>query len=286
MVRFNSANLLHPVWVLFLGLCISQGLATLQVYRSNIDLYSALTIMVSEGYLAVPNLHVMQDLHSFGPAFYGGLFFTLSLGAAISLLAMALAWTGRRLHFKAGIGAAMVILLWAGCLLLVNSNGFILIPTLYFLVIPPVVFLATSRWLVAPHKEARRSYRIINLLPVPLLALLWLTQWDVHLFLDLRDHLLLSNAAGKKFNDFYYAYTLYPAEVFKSLDQKTIKLCQLQNIQNRELFLSLDETLSNHDYLPVRADRAVDLRITQADGDLILNHRAREVLRLSAMTSS
>jgi hypothetical protein len=281
MVKFKPANLLHPVWVLFPGLFISQILATIQVYLSNIDIYSAAAIIKAEGYLAIPNPQVMQSLINFGPALCGGLFFTLSLGAGISLSAMAAAWIGRRFHWNTGVGAAVVLTVWVGCLLFVNFNGFILIPTLYFLMIPPVVFFATSKWLVSPQKEVHRGYRIINLLPVPLLALLWLTQLDDNLFLDLRDHLLLSNAAGKKFSRFYYTYTLYPAEAFKSLDQKMIRTCKLENIQNRALLRSLEETLRNNDYLPINADREGNLIITLKDDRLIFADQEREYLQLN-----
>jgi len=54
--------------------------------------------------------------------------------------------------------------------------------------------------------------RMVNLIPVVLLAALWTTQMDKYLFLDIRDHLLLSNSIGRKVNNFYYNYTLYPAE--------------------------------------------------------------------------
>ncbi len=67
--------------------------------------------------------------------------------------------------------------------------------------------------------------KLVHLIPIPLLALLWFTQFDSAMFLDLRDNLLLSNLLGRKFSDFYYNYTLYPAEAFKSLDQKMIKTC-------------------------------------------------------------
>ncbi len=41
------------------------------------------------------------------------------------------------------------------------------------------------------------------------------------MFTDIRDHLLLGNRAGQSITDAYYAYTLFPAEAFKSLESET-----------------------------------------------------------------
>ena len=102
---------------------------------------------------------------------------------------------------------------------------------------------------------------------------------DTHLFLDLRDNLLLSNPLGTKINDFYYDYTLYPAEVFKSLDQKILKTCSLENIQSRSMVRSLERELLNHDYLHVGGDVAVDLKIAQEGNILTLENKGRKILR-------
>ena len=70
---------------------MAQVIATIQVHLSNLDLYNTLTNVISAGYLAVPNKQVMVSLRGFSSAFWGGLFFTFTIGAAISLGAMAAA---------------------------------------------------------------------------------------------------------------------------------------------------------------------------------------------------
>jgi hypothetical protein len=72
---------------------------------------------------------------------------------------------------------------------------------------------------------------MVHTIPVIVLALLWTSQIDSRFFVDFRDVLLLSNPVGTKINDFYYDYTLFPAEVFKSLEQKLLKTCSLQNLK-------------------------------------------------------
>ena len=62
------------VKVLILGLLISQIIATIQVYLSNLDLHRSLTGIVKAGYLAIPNQLVMPSLLKIGTAIYGGIF--------------------------------------------------------------------------------------------------------------------------------------------------------------------------------------------------------------------
>ena len=71
--------------VLLLGLVTAQVIATIQVHLSNAELYHTLVSIRNAGYLIIPNQRVMQGLLEFSPAFYGGLFFTLSAGAGLSL---------------------------------------------------------------------------------------------------------------------------------------------------------------------------------------------------------
>ena len=87
----------YALKVLFLGLFLSQAIATLQVHLSNADLYRKLVVIKEAGYLAIPNERVMTTLLDFGTAFFGGLFFTLSIGAGLSAFALAAGWIWDRL---------------------------------------------------------------------------------------------------------------------------------------------------------------------------------------------
>ena len=92
MSKLNPSNAYHPAGILFFGLLIAQVLATIQVYLSNIELYAAVSTINDAGYLTIPNEKVMNSLQRFGPAFWGGLFFTCTIGAGISLGSMAAGW--------------------------------------------------------------------------------------------------------------------------------------------------------------------------------------------------
>jgi len=287
--------------VLHLGLFTAQVIAFIQVYLSNADLYRTLIAIIDAGYLAIPNYWTMHSLKEFGPALYGGLFFTLSVGASITLFFLAAAWVWDRLFFRNKFLLILFFMLWIGTLLIVNIRGFSPLVTLYFLVIPPVVFVAASRWMPSQAMQRVWINRMVHGIPVLLLAVLWFTQMDSHMFeerkkilshleeafitliLDLRDNLLLSNSLGRKINRFYYNYTLYPAQAFKSLDQKTLRTCNLASIQNNSYIRPLEKKLLDHDYLNVGGDPAADLKISQRGKDLVFENRGRVILETLPM---
>lgn len=276
----NRLSTTHPVIILFLGLLIAQIIATIQVHLSNLGLYNTLVNVVSAGYLAIPNKQVMGSLRDFSPAFWGGLFFTVTIGAGISFGAMAAGWMWVRLFLRKRSILVFFGFVWAGLLFLVNSNGFGLMLTLYFLFIPPVIFTVTVKREYRPSGQSDRIRRLVHLIPVPLLALLWFTQFDNTMFLDLRDHLLLSNDYGRKFSNFYYNYTLYPAEAFKALNQKSIKTCSIKNIQSRSMNQRIGRRLIANDYLPLSDTTDVDLVIQRNNEHLIFQTDGRRAFQI------
>lgn len=275
-------SICYPATALLAGLFAAQVIATLQVYLSNKILYRTLTTINDAGYLAVPNLQIMNRLQEFGPALYGGLLFTLSVGAGLSLLSFAAAWAWDRLFSRNTIPLIFLLFLWAGSLAAANFKGFSPLISAYFFVIPTVVFWVTLRLMPPQTKPGPWLYRLIPLIPIALLACLWGTQMDGHLFVDLRDKLLLSNSLGTRITDFYYRYTLYPAEVFKPLDQKTIKTCNLEQIKKRSFKRLLEGKLLNYDYLNTGGNGEVDLTIRKEGKILILENGGGVVLRTTA----
>ena len=103
-------------------------------------------------------------------------------------------------------------------------------PTLHGILIPVVVVVLFL--ILSPNDLGRRYWLtpLMHFLAVSLLGLLWSTQMNGDLYINIRDNLLLSNAPGIHVNDFYYQYTLYPAEVFRNLNQKLIKTYHLSEM--------------------------------------------------------
>ncbi|MBW1860226.1 MAG: hypothetical protein JRI70_09200 [Deltaproteobacteria bacterium] len=269
MRRIDINRCLYAAKVILLGLLTAQVLSTIQVYLSNAGLYSKLTSIRDAGYLAVPNQQVMDSLLELGPAFFGGLFFTLTVGASLSLVSFAAAWVWLRILSRNRLILIPFLLLWLGCLVYINRGGLCPMVTSYFLIIPPVVFAVTLRW------------GIIHFVPIILLALVWASQLGNYMFVDIRDNLLLSNPLGRMINNFYYEYTFYPAEVFKPLSDKTLKTCNLEAIKQESTHQSLEKALRNHDYLNVDTHKAVDLHVAQEGKELLLQNKGATVLRIT-----
>lgn len=261
------------------GLFTAQIIATIQVYLSNTGLYSAFTVMREAGYLVVPNQHAVHHLKEFTPAFFGGLFFTLTVGAGLCFLTLVAVWTWDSIFSRSRIFFAFLLLPWIGCLLWVNFHGFCPAATSYFILVPVVVFTAALKWMPAQTRQQTRLGEFAYVIPLLLLALLWLPRAGGDLFLDIRDNLLLSNSFGTKISDFYYRYTLYPAEAFKSLDQKILRTCRLEGIKNSPAKL-LEKKLIDHDYLNIRGYPKADLEITEESGMLVFKNGGKTILRI------
>jgi hypothetical protein len=261
---------------------VCQALAIVHVYLSNTELFDSLKAIKDAGYLIIPNQKVMPGLKEFGPAFYGGLFFTFSIGAGISFFSLALAWVWDRLFFRKRSLFYMFLSLWLLCLVALNFHGFKLFVTLYFLLIPPAVFTVTARSLSHLNKQNRHRNEIFHIIPVIVLGLFLFWQADDRIFADFRDTFLLSSPVGSTINDFYYKYTLYPAEVFKSLDQKMLKTCRVEKIKKMAAARTLEKILINYDYIPITSNIVVDLEVIQMDNDLILENRGASISRITS----
>jgi hypothetical protein len=269
----------YPFLVLLFGLLTAQAISTAQVYLSNGELYRTLVIVKDAGYLPIPNERTMPHLQQIGPAFFGGLFFTLTVGAGLSLISLSAVWTWDRLFRRERIVIIPYSLLWLGSLVAVNYRGFSPMVTLYFVLIPFVVFATASKWIPPREKMEPWFIRSIHITPLLLLGILWTLQSDSHLYINLRDSLLLSNPVGIKVNEFYYDYTLYPAEVFKTLSQKEIKSSSFENIQDETFARDLEKHLNKQGYLTVDRNNVVDLMIVEQGNELIFKNRGKTILR-------
>jgi hypothetical protein len=114
------------------------------------------------------------------------------------------------------------------------------------------------------------------------IALAWSTQYDSHLFIDLRDHLLMSNPAGRDVSAFYYRYTLYPAEAFKSLDQRLIRTIAWPGPAAEARHPGLKRELIRTDYLPVENVPAADLGLELRADRLVFTRNAEPLQEVGA----
>jgi hypothetical protein len=240
---------------------MAQMIATIQVFISNLALHDKMSWLAQAGYLTVPNQKILPTLSMIAPAFYGGVFFTLSIGIGISLISLVCVWTLKYVcHLKRGFLFGFIGL-WAVSIIALNWHGFVLLPTLHAILIPAVV--VTLFLLLSPNDMGQRTRMalLLHFLTFSLLVLLWSTQMSSTLYVNIRDNLLLSNTPGIRFNDLYYKYTLYPAEVFRNLNQKLIKTYHFLETSDSREHNRLIRKLSRYDYLPISENGKSDVQI-------------------------
>jgi hypothetical protein len=266
-----------PAMELMLGMGIAQMIATAQVFASNQRLFAQMTAVADAGFQPVPNANVLPRLLDLENAVFGGVLFTLSVGAALSLLSLAAAWLWSRCGSKRRWTAAVLVTLLAGGIVYMNRRGFDGWATLYFVLIPPIVFGLAARSPLVRQAASERGRTGLRFLPLAVLALGWFAQYDRHLFVDLRDHLLMSNSVGERVSSFYYRYTLYPAEVFKTLDQRLIKTVASPAADAGTRSADVKRELIRRDYLPVAIPQDADLSLRFEGDRLAFLHRGRIV---------
>ena len=271
----------YPEKGILLGLLAAQFIATAQVYLSNIDLYETHLLLEAGGYFLVPNLLIINQLQALKPALIGGLFFTCSIGAGLSIFTLILTWCWDRVFNRNTLFGIASTGIWAFALFAVNRKGFSPWVTLYFTVIPIIIIVVSLKWFQSSPDKKWPGAPWAHIIPVLVLAILWGSQTGTSLFLDIRDNLLLSNRLGIAFNDVYYKYTLYPARVFKTLDQKMLKTCRIEGVGKTPIGRTIEGILRDNDYLPIPGDASVDLHITVEGDWMVFSSNNRSLLKIS-----
>jgi len=274
----------NPIRILracLVGLASAQVLGTIQVYRSDLALYRTIKAVTGAGYIGVPNDLVLPSLLQFYPALIGGLFFTLSIGSGLTLLAWTGSWLWTRIFRRNRRSLLVFTAVWLVLPSAAAVHGFDLLVFLYFFLIPPAVFT------VAAASAKRTLQPKGGLVPyLPLLGLLglvlaWLPVVHNNIFVDLRDYLLMPNPVGRMINNAYYDYTLYPAQVFKTLRQKTIKTVWLAPEADKAFRNRLVNLLLRDDYLPVTDQVTADISVRISGKNMIFQHDSVDIKRIS-----
>ncbi len=281
-VLSGIAAYLKPV---FAGLFTSQIIAWAQVYLSDINYHKKMTAIYEAGYVCVPGGFVMETLKSFYPAFMGGLFFTFTLGAAITIISLIFALFVKSEIFALNrFNIIKLAVLWAVFQIFGYFQGMTFLTGLYFFIIPPLVFL-TALKTINLRQPVDKKIILIHLIFFVAMIISGSGYANHRTFSIIRDKFLLSTKPGIAINNFYYDYTLYAAQVFKSMTQDQLRAVFTDCDNLREIMPKrLIRTLLYYDYLPVKNKNAADLTIILAKDELkfiknenlIEKHKLRE----------
>jgi hypothetical protein len=257
----------HTVLPIIAGLLLAQMLATFFVWRSNLNIFSQTQALSAAGWIPLPAGLAAALLKTPGAALGGALFFTLSSAAGLVLAAWSAVHLRRRLFGNSRRASAVLILLWLGLIVAINARGLVWFPTLMVLLPPGVTAGLALRGLRRHDAQSRGSLWLVPTAVLLLLTALWTTRLDQELFTTIRDHILLSNPIGQQVNDYYYAYTLHAAELFKSLEQKTIRTCRLPDDLEPAVAARLKRNLAAGDVLVLPPGHPTDLQVrTEGSG--------------------
>jgi hypothetical protein len=251
------------------GMLTAQMIATGFVYRSDQSVLSLVRAVENAGYFPVPAGPAVASLEGWTAAFWGGLFYTLSIGTGLTLLTWGSLQLWRLLFRRNRAVLIVLAVLWAGLAAALNLRGMVLFPSLFCLLIPAITAYVGIRTL-PPAGNSRNLVWMTPVLALIALTALWATQMNADLFVTVRDHILLSNAAGRRVNDFYYRYTLYAAESFKSFNQKTLRSCNLESVADRPTARKLEKLLAHRDVLALPQINRPDIRVVSSGKTLQL----------------
>jgi len=218
MKRFPA----FPV-ALFLGFLTGWAMGAVRCRETMLALLEKNRLLTQAGHAALPGADFSSTLSSWGPAFAGGLFFALTLGiGGATLFYLFARFAGLlpripRRFLQAGAFAPAAITFGMG------QNHLAL----------ALLILALIGFWTAEEAEELTDFRTILFRSVAALLLLAsFAPWVMgggDPFIRFRDRFLLSNAAGRTVTDFYYTYTLYPAETIKPLADKSQPVAALDN---------------------------------------------------------
>ncbi len=264
--RKTARNVLLPILT---GLLTAQIIATCFVYGSNLRLHAVVRAAQDVGYFVIPAGPVTATLTTFRCAVWGGLFYTLSIGVGLTLISwVAVHFWQTGLRRKTWVLLAY-LLLWAALLVWLNRRGLTLYPLLFGTLVPLATILATINDTPSSISQPDRL-KWIPVATLVLLTALWATRFNNDLFSTIRDHILLSNPIGRQVNDFYYRYTLYAAQSFKSISQKTVRSYDMKAITDTQLASKLVHRLAQYDTLYLSKAQQPDFTVTLQDNQLVL----------------
>ncbi|MGA1795064.1 MAG: HEAT repeat domain-containing protein [bacterium] len=274
-------------WFLFLcllvGFIAGELMGGILVARSNRDLLREQEWLEKAGYIAVPGTALRSQIRSLKTYAAGGLFFSLSVGLCYAFLWGIPFWVlAPRPKIRTILLMAVVV---PALILYIISSGWRgMWPFgLFLMAVPVLIHCVCSRG----RFPARGRHRMTEVMPyvtglvgtVTVVYMLFNPTLTGHDFVRLRDGVFGRSAVGRGIVDFYYRYTLYPARVIKTFDQKLQRVLRVdrEGFTEKEL-KRIEQILAWRDiYIGENAPADARIKKIAADGELCVLSRHRRV---------
>jgi hypothetical protein len=254
-------NLARP---LLAGCLTAQAVASLQVFFAGAALQAKVTELASRGLVVVPQGQAQAMLTAPDAVFLGGLFFTLSAGMLITLASLTLISLRQRLTPTRMTGSWLP-LLWLGLVVWANHASFSLWLTLYLIAVPAAVFFSQAR----PGFGRWPLFRFVTALALAGLFISSQLEVSGSAFAKIRQHWLAPSPTGQEAIDFYYRYSLYPAQALRTLAQQPLRSARFNLDDTSPVHRTIRQTLIEYRLYPVASPGAADLHIELAPGHLV-----------------
>jgi len=237
-------------------LTISEMIASSQIYISNKNLLEKIkTIQVNNEFIT-PSYKILPLLESFKESLYGGLFLVFTAGLCFGFAGFFSAVLAKKTKYKKTLLLISIIIV----ILATYNLHFKLV---IWITLPLSVFLLTF---FKYNKNIKFNIHAVITAFVILASIL--TFRGDSFFLDFRDKVLMTSSFGKSINNFYYRFTLPPAEVIKPLKQKALKTFNCNNINLKKKIYPL---MKKFNYYPSDNINLSDLIISKNKKKIIFS---------------
>jgi hypothetical protein len=222
--RSFESLFIYILLCLLIGFIAGEIMGWVLVAQSNKILLAEQQWLVENGYIAVPGINLASELESWKTHLAGGLFFGLSIGLCYAFIWSLFIW-GLHPWPKIRISISVFLLgLFFIFYIFTQGKALNVFFGLFLIIVPFLLMLIFS--IFGFHKKVESGLMqampymagfLGTIIIVSFLIGPSLTGRD---FVRIRDGLFGRIKWGRRVSDFYYHYTLYPARVIKTFDQR------------------------------------------------------------------
>jgi hypothetical protein len=246
------------------GVLCGGALGAVRTRQATVHLLAKNHLLETAGLAQLPGPGHWEMMNSWAPAWAGGLFFGFSLGLGAAGLSAVWCRTTRALPGGTGRWAPF-LLLFVPLTAVITGD-----PALAACLLAIVLGALAIHRVSQPPRSVPFRWLLVALCGLGVIP--WATA-DEGPFTRLRDQILFASPAGLSVDQFYYRWTLYPAEVLKPLAAKTQPTAAVADTappREQQRFCADARRLGILCVAGIGSGAGLDLRVEPGDGGLAL----------------